>query len=75
MNLAARRGGEPASFASFCQIIAKNFSPSPVCDSLQAWRETDESNVDHDPPIADLLTGRAEALLRVLACSAFEAGA
>ena len=34
-----------------------------------AWRETDESDVDYDTLIADMLTGQYETPLRVLACN------
>lgn len=37
-----------------------------------AWRETDESDVDYDTLIADLLTGQYSAPLRVLACNPVE---
>jgi hypothetical protein len=37
-----------------------------------AWRETDESDVDHDTLIADLLTGQYVTPLRVLACNPVE---
>ena len=37
-----------------------------------AWRETDESDVDYDTLIADLLTGQFETPLRVLACNPIE---
>jgi hypothetical protein len=37
-----------------------------------AWRETDESDVDYDTLIADLLTGQFKAPLRVLACNPIE---
>lgn len=37
-----------------------------------AWRETNESDVDHDTLIADLLTGQYKFPLRVLACNPHE---
>lgn len=37
-----------------------------------AWRETDESDVDYDTLIADLLTGQYSVPLRVLACNPHE---
>lgn len=47
-------------------LVLEDFKDGP------AWRETDESDVDHDTLIADLLTGQYEAPLRVLACNPSE---
>jgi len=49
-------------------LVLEDFTDGPD------WRETDESDVDQNTLIADLLTSQYEAPLRVLACNPNEGG-